>query len=58
VGLKSAGYDVPVHVFECPMTGSAFPGAPKSARWVQSGDKPLNPYLGLDMQTCGEEVEK
>lgn len=56
--LKSAGYDVPAHIFECPMTGSSFPGAPQSSRWVQSGDKTLNPYLGLDMQTCGQEVEK
>jgi Cu(I)/Ag(I) efflux system membrane fusion protein len=55
--LKSAGYDVPFHVFECPMTGGSFPGAPKSARWVQIGDKTLNPYLGMDMQTCGQEVE-
>ena len=54
--LKTAGYDVPVHVFECPMTGASFPGAPKSARWIQVSDKTDNPYLGLDMQTCGKEV--
>ena len=56
--LKAAGYEVPFHVFECPMTGTSFPGAPKSARWVQSGEKTLNPYLGLEMQTCGKEVEQ
>ena len=56
--LKAAGYEVPFHVFECPMTGTSFPGAPKSARWVQSGEKTSNPYLGLEMQTCGKEVEQ
>ena len=56
--LKGAGYEVPFHVFECPMTGTSFPGAPKSARWVQSGGKTLNPYLGLEMQTCGKEVQR
>lgn len=56
--LKGAGYEVPFHVFECPMTGTSFPGAPKSARWVQSGEMTLNPYLGLEMQTCGKEVER
>jgi len=56
--LKGAGYDVPFHVLECPMTGTSFPGAPKSARWVQRGEKTLNPYLGLEMQACGKEVEQ
>lgn len=55
--LKRQGYDVPFHVFECPMTGGSFPGAPKHARWIQSGDKALNPYLGLEMQDCGSEVQ-
>ena len=54
--LRSEGYEVPFHVFECLMTGNSFPGAPPSARWVQSGEKTLNPYLGLEMQTCGKEV--
>jgi len=55
--LKRQGYAVPVRIFECPMTGGSFPGAPQRARWVQSGDKPLNPYLGLEMQDCGNEIQ-
>ena len=56
IELKRQGYEVPVRVFECPMTGGSFPGAPQRARWVQTGDKPLNPYLGLEMQDCGNEI--
>ncbi|HEY5792842.1 MAG TPA: hypothetical protein VIS74_06050, partial [Chthoniobacterales bacterium] len=45
-------------VFECPMTGSAFPGAPASARWIQAAGTELrNPYLGREMQSCGNEVK-
>lgn len=45
-------------VFECPMTESSFPGAPPSARWVQTtGTEMQNPYLGKDMQFCGIEVK-
>lgn len=54
--LKAAGYEVPFHVFECPMTGTSFPGSPKVARWVQSGTEARNPYLGQEMLTCGKEV--
>ncbi len=55
--LQRQGYAVPVHVYECPMTGSAFPGAPKSARWVQEGSAVSNPYLGSEMVDCGSEVK-
>lgn len=55
--LERQGYEVPVSVFECPMTGSSFPGAPKSARWIQSSDKNANPYLGAEMLDCGSEVK-
>ncbi len=55
--LKRQGYEVPVRVFECPMTGSSFPGAPQHARWVQNGAKPFNPYLGMEMQDCGNEIK-
>lgn len=54
--LKKAGYAMPVHVFECPMTGDAFPGAPEASRWVQASDSTANPYLGLGMKTCGKEI--
>ncbi len=56
--LKKAGYIVPVHVFECPMTGDSFPGAPDTSRWVQSSGETANPYLGQEMKTCGKEVAK
>lgn len=45
-----------VHVFECPMTGDSFPGAPPKARWVQEGAEARNPYLGSAMLNCGSEV--
>jgi Cu(I)/Ag(I) efflux system membrane fusion protein len=57
LALKSAGYEVPVVVMECPMTGSSFPGAPKQARWVQAGEPVENPYLGEGMLDCGSEVQ-
>lgn len=46
-----------VRVFECPMTGDSFPGAPPSARWVQEGSETANPYFGAEMGTCGSEVK-
>jgi len=46
-----------VHVFECPMTGDSFPGAPPKARWVQEGEDVRNPYLGSAMVNCGTEVK-
>lgn len=46
-----------LHVFECPMTGDSFPGAPPAARWVQSGTDVANPYFGAAMLTCGSEVK-
>lgn len=35
------------HVMDCPMAG---------AKWVQSGDKVMNPYMGKAMQQCGSKV--
>jgi len=58
LALKSGGYDVPVKVFECPMTAGAFPGAPSRARWVQTDPDTTNPYLGLKMRDCGSEVKQ
>lgn len=46
-----------VRVYECPMTGGAFPGAPEKARWIQL-DAPLrNPWFGAAMLECGSEVK-
>lgn len=55
--LAHGGQSSGVTVFECPMTGDSFPGAPSKARWVQSGHETLNPYFGAEMQTCGSEVK-
>jgi len=54
--LKRQGFEVPVRVFECPMTGGSFPDAPQHAKWMQNGDTAANPYLGSKMQDCGSEV--
>jgi membrane fusion protein, copper/silver efflux system len=55
--LQQAGQDAGVRVFECPMTGDSFPGAPNNARWVQQGASANNPYFGPAMLTCGAEVK-
>lgn len=55
--LARAGQLPGVHVYECPMTGDSFPGAPSKAQWVQSGTETLNPYLGAAMLNCGTEVK-
>ena len=43
-------------IYECPMTESAFPGAPKNARWFQLRAPLQNPWFGKSMLTCGKEV--
>lgn len=43
-------------IYECPMTDSAFPGAPKNARWFQLRAPLQNPWFGKSMLTCGKEV--
>lgn len=47
-----------VRIFECPMSGDSFPGAPPNARWVQSGTDTRNPYFGATMLNCGAEVRR
>jgi Cu(I)/Ag(I) efflux system membrane fusion protein len=44
-------------VYECPMTKTAFPGAPASARWLQLDGPKRNPYFGAAMLDCGTEVK-
>lgn len=44
-------------VFRCPMTKSAFPGAPKAAEWLQLNPEIRNPYFGAEMLDCGSEVK-
>jgi membrane fusion protein, copper/silver efflux system len=54
--LKRGGQSPKVAVFECPMTGDSFPGAPSKAKWVQSASDIRNPYFGAEMLSCGAEV--
>lgn len=45
-----------VKVYECPMAGGSFPGAPDKARWLQMEPPLRNPWFGKAMSDCGEEV--
>lgn len=44
-------------VFRCPMTKSAFEGAPKASDWIQLQPSIRNPYFGAEMLDCGAEVK-
>ncbi len=57
LALKRGGQNPEVTVFECPMTGDSFPGAPAKAKWVQFGSEIRNPYFGAEMLSCGAEVK-
>lgn len=57
LAMQRGGQKTDLRVFECPMTGDSFPGAPSKARWVQSGTDTRNPYLGSSMLSCGSEVK-
>jgi Cu(I)/Ag(I) efflux system membrane fusion protein len=57
LSLQRNGHPSELHVFECPMTGGSFPGAPPKARWVQAGTETRNPYFGASMLNCGAEVK-
>ncbi len=45
-----------VKIYRCPMTGEAWPGAPKAASWVQDNPPLRNPFFGAQMLECGSEV--
>lgn len=55
--LARGGQGAGLRVFECPMSGDSFPGAPPAARWVQAEAETRNPYFGPEMLTCGGEVK-
>jgi Cu(I)/Ag(I) efflux system membrane fusion protein len=57
LALKRGGQASDLTVFECPMTGDSFPGAPSKAKWVQTGAEIRNPYFGAEMLSCGAEVK-
>ncbi len=44
-------------VFRCPMTKDAFPGAPRTAEWLQLDATIRNPWFGAEMLDCGNEVK-
>lgn len=44
-------------VFRCPMTKDAFPGAPRTADWLQLKPVIHNPWFGAEMLDCGSEVK-
>jgi Cu(I)/Ag(I) efflux system membrane fusion protein len=44
-------------VFACPMTESAFPGAPAKATWIQEGEPLRNPWFGAQMAECGAKIQ-
>ena len=46
-----------VKVFRCPMTKDSFPGAPRTAEWLQLAAPIRNPYFGAEMLDCGSEVK-
>ena len=47
-----------VRLFRCPMTDQAYPGAPKTAMWVQTNAPLRNPFFGSEMIDCGAEVKQ
>ena len=44
-------------IYRCPMTKDAFPGAPRTAEWIQFQPVIRNPYFGAEMLDCGSEVK-
>ncbi len=44
-------------VFRCPMTKDSFPGAPRTAEWLQLAAPIRNPWFGAEMLDCGSEVK-
>lgn len=46
-----------VKVFRCPMTKDSFPGAPRTAEWLQLEGAIHNPWFGAEMLDCGSEVK-
>lgn len=46
-----------LRLYQCPMTGEAFDGAPTRAQWFQFGGPLRNPWFGAEMLECGVEVK-
>lgn len=54
---RKSGVELAVRVFECPMTKTAYDGAPATAEWVQAPASANNPYFGAAMLDCGTELK-
>jgi len=46
-----------LRIYRCPMTKDSFPGAPRTADWIQFAAPIRNPYFGAEMLDCGSEVK-
>jgi Cu(I)/Ag(I) efflux system membrane fusion protein len=56
--LRKAGQTPEFQIYECPMVDEAIPGAPKKARWIQTGGRSMgNPFFGAGMLECGKEIK-
>jgi Cu(I)/Ag(I) efflux system membrane fusion protein len=56
--LRKAGQPPDFQVYECPMVDEGIPGAPKKARWIQTGARSMgNPFFGAEMLECGKEIK-
>jgi membrane fusion protein, copper/silver efflux system len=56
--LRQAGQTPDFQIYECPMVDDAIPGAPKKARWIQTGGRAMaNPFFGAEMLECGKEIK-
>lgn len=56
--LRKAGQTPEFQIYECPMVDQAIPGAPKKARWIQTGGRDIaNPFFGASMLECGKEIK-
>ncbi len=56
--LRKAGQTPEFQIYECPMVDEAIPGAPKKARWIQTGGRSMgNPFFGSEMLECGKEIK-
>ena len=56
--LRKAGHTPDFQVYECPMVDEGIPGAPKKARWIQTGARSMgNPFFGAEMLECGKEIK-
>lgn len=54
---RTGGVPSALRIYQCPMTRTAFPGAPPKAAWFQLSGSLANPWFGAEMLECGTEVK-